>query len=153
LKNVDERERRDLEWALGSLRSIDMFVKIIETLPPHTQVHALHFLSAVMCVAFVTGSHASLSDTQHVFRQTGAQSDRGKKSGRVRLKNRPWTTHAKELAISIRSEQPALSREKLMSEIEFGWKSDVATPGRDALERYIKELEASGELPPKKVTG
>jgi hypothetical protein len=61
LENIGgtERERDDLNRALGSLRSIDELVKIIGGLPyTHAQTHALHQLWAVIGAAFVIGSRA-----------------------------------------------------------------------------------------------
>jgi hypothetical protein len=79
LKNVPKDERRDLEWALNALPSLDTFVKIIRTLPSRrVQVDALRCLSAVVGISFVIGSRASLSETQRVYQQSTAQSARGK---------------------------------------------------------------------------
>jgi hypothetical protein len=59
IQGIGKSERKNLEKALDSLRSIDELVKIIGELPyTHVQTHALHQLWAVIGAAFVIGSRA-----------------------------------------------------------------------------------------------
>jgi hypothetical protein len=74
----------------------------------------------------------------------------GAKSGKARRLKRAetWEPIAKEMATAIRTEDPSISREKLASEIAFGWKShEHKEPGHATLKGLIAQMENPGELP------
>ena len=78
-----------------------------------------------------------------VFRETGREG--GKKSGAVRKANRPWASHAMELA---RGADASASNEKIACAISDRWKrADVDCPGIRTLAEFVSELRASGRLP------
>jgi hypothetical protein len=78
----------------------------------------------------------------------------GKKSGTLRRENRLWLPHAKEIALKVHIADPSASNEKLAVELAFRWrmnpdKGEPKCPGPRTLTRFIAELRASGELPPR----
>jgi hypothetical protein len=146
LKNVPGDERRDLEWALKRLSSLDEFVKIIRTLPyRHTQTHALDCLLTVIGISFVVGSRASLSETQRVYQQSVAQSARGKTSGKARAA-RAWHEPAREFAIKTRAANPRISNAGISESISVKVRG---APSPRQVRPFLTALQRAGDLPAK----
>lgn len=78
------------------------------------------------------------------------QSLAGKASGAKRRENRPWVSHALELAKAIRASKPKAGREAVAGEVSAGWKlQDIDPPGIETLKKFIGEREKAGEIPPR----
>jgi hypothetical protein len=78
----------------------------------------------------------------------------GKKSGAVRKENRPWRSHAEELALEAYARDPSRSNEALAVEIFFSWrlnpdKGETKCPSVATLKRFVAELRRCGKLPPR----
>jgi len=62
-----------------------------------------------------------------------------------------WHKHARALALEIRAELPAIAQRPLSAEIGERWKDLVFKPGFDSLLRFVRDNEASGTIPRRKV--
>jgi hypothetical protein len=70
----------------------------------------------------------------------------GKKSGASRKANRPWASHAADLAQKASEHDPRFSDSKIATWIEGGWKLGKC-PGHRTLEGFISYLRKDGKLP------
>lgn len=93
-----------------------------------------------------TGPQEALPEADRLL-QKADQSRRGKISGEKRRESRPWTDHAKDLALKIREEDSSLSQDRVASEIEMGWKLKLECPAHPTLKQFVSDLEKAGELP------
>jgi hypothetical protein len=85
IQGIGKSERKNLEKALNSLRSIDELVKIIGELPyTHVQAHAQHQLWAVIGAAFVIGSRAVKNPISGKIQTNKAHKSKTTKSRTVR---------------------------------------------------------------------
>jgi hypothetical protein len=72
----------------------------------------------------------------------------GEKSGKARKENRPWVSHATELAPAIFTELSEASDEKVALEIHDRWKLEhPPAPSVRTLVRFFNELREAGTLP------
>lgn len=105
--------------------------------------------------ALFAGLRAGMTPEQVTkFREdwfSALQRERGKKSAEKRKADRPWVTHAKERAHHFRTKHKTWSRSRIANAILSEWKStsQIANPSYDQLLDHVKELELSGELPPR----
>ena len=73
----------------------------------------------------------------------------GMKSGEARRQKaaQTWQPHALELARDARKQQPSLSQDNVVAEIEGGWKlANPIPPGAPTLKAFISKMERSGKL-------
>jgi len=78
----------------------------------------------------------------------------GRKSGESRRSKRAktWEAHARELAHSIRKDNPSFSQDEVASNIIVSWKEGgFSSPGHKTLKDLISKMEKDGELPRRKV--
>jgi hypothetical protein len=138
LKNMPEDERRDLEWALNALSSLDTFVKIIRTLPSRqVQAHALRCLSEVVGISFVIGSHASASETQRGYHYLTAQSRRGK----VPRKKTPAQKRIDELSAQHCRLKPNATNGAKARYVMKHWGDALPMPHQRTVERHLTKLK------------
>ena len=62
-----------------------------------------------------------------------------------------WHKYAKELALQIRAEMPAIAQRALAAEIGERWKVEGFKPGPDSLRNFISTCESNGSIPRRKV--
>jgi hypothetical protein len=101
---------------------------------------------AALGLSMMTGF--SREDLGRIYKE--ARSALGKKGGKARRKEPPWTTHAKELALKSFAENPTRANELISVEISFGWRlSELKAPSLKTLTRFVAKLRTSGDLPPR----
>jgi hypothetical protein len=108
------------------------------------------YASAIARAAFVLGikHSAELSNSLMGIALKERQSLAGKQSGKARKENSERDSHATELAVTIRNEDPRSNQDTVAAEIVTRWTLKPIRPlGHRHLVKFISGLESCGKLP------
>ena len=61
-----------------------------------------------------------------------------------------WKPHALEIALGVRSSNPAVSQERIASQIQKDWRLSIAIPAHSTLRNFISDMEKEQKLPARK---
>jgi hypothetical protein len=61
-----------------------------------------------------------------------------------------WKPHALEIALRVRSSNPALSQERVASQIQKDWRLAIPIPAHSTLRNFISDMEKQQRLPARK---
>ena len=114
------------------------------------KVRALGPINDAFSVGVLVGNSMSDEEVAQMWAamKSGRSSIAGKKSGEVRRANRPWVSHATELAVHACDSNPRASDETIAGLIADNWKfGHISAPGHRTLSGFVAELRKGHKLP------